>query len=350
MRGISKINIVNIGIHVFMWGILVCFPYLLMPKLFRGDHDMGVDHVLLPLIEFIVLFYLNYFILIERYVFKKKKYLLFLLFNVLAVLFFRFDGAILRLFRGGVYGQHNDSAGNGKYYNEVHFDFKNIILLFLPVIFSVAIKSVRKWSSSEAEKKDILNKNLQTELQNLKYQLQPHFFFNALNNIYSLVEISPLRAQEAIYNLSKLMRYLLYDAGREKIKLSDEIIFIKKYIELMELRQTDRTKVAYKFSVPSSETYEIAPLLFISLIENSYKHGVSAVYPSMILFELEVYDNKVTFKASNDNHPKRQGDIISSGIGVENLKKRLELIYPGRHEFSSEIVENVFHVVLKVDL
>ena len=191
------------------------------------------------------------------------------------------------------------------------------------------------------------NMKLQSELQHLKYQLQPHFFFNALNNIYSLIDFDSEKAKQSVHSLSKLMRHLLYKTDVDKISLSEEIDFLNKYIDLMSLRLNDKTKVYTNFptKIPS---LEVAPLLFISIVENAFKHGVSATQHSDISFKMEVIEDEIQFTASNSNFPKTDTDKSGSGIGVENLKKRLNLLYPKKHEFHSCLNDGMYIAEVKL--
>tara|TARA_R110001606_G_scaffold79754_2_gene184041 strand:- start:14 stop:817 length:804 start_codon:yes stop_codon:yes gene_type:complete len=218
-----------------------------------------------------------------------------------------------------------------------------------PLLFSIAIKTTKRWVKTEAEKKEADNFKLQTELQHLRYQLQPHFFFNSLNNIYSLVDISPDKAKSTIHSLGKLMRYLLYESSTELVPLSKEIEFMRKYIDLMNLRLTDKTTVESSFPISEPQT-KIAPLLFISLIENAFKHGVSASKESVISIDMITNENVVIFKIENYNFPKQINDKSGSGIGLPNLKKRLELLYPGKHLFQQEIKNGIYSVYLKIEI
>lgn len=253
-----------------------------------------------------------------------------------------------------------------------HFDLRNFFVikdffsLFIPIIFAIALRAMERWIKAEAEKKEIENKNLESELEHLRYQLQPHFFFNSLNNIYSLIEISPTKAQDTVLGLSKLMRYLLYETNHEQVDLAHEISFLINYIKLMEIRQSDKTTTTFSFPEIEEKRYFIAPLLFISMIENAYKHGVSATLPSQIYFGLELRDDHLLFMSGNTNFPKNKSDISGSGIGLDNLRKRLELLYPGHHELTimtekklmylpekegmEELKDDLFWVRLRIDL
>nr|WP_294859610.1 histidine kinase [uncultured Fluviicola sp.] len=212
------------------------------------------------------------------------------------------------------------------------FVLKDLFSLFIPIIFAIALRAMERWVKTEAEKKEIVNKNLESELEHLRYQLQPHFFFNSLNNIYSLIEISPTKAQDTILGLSKLMRYLLYETNHKQVDLAHEISFLTNYIKLMEIRLTDKTTTKYFFPKVDEKKYFIAPLLFIPMIENAYKHGVSATHLSQIYFSLELNEDYLLFICENTSFPKTESDFSGSGIGLDNLRKRLELLYPGRHE------------------
>ena len=163
-----------------------------------------------------------------------------------------------------------------------------------------------------------------------------------------MVDISPDKAKKSIHSLSKLMRYMLYETNMELVSLSKEIDFMKKYIDLMKLRVSDKTTVNYNF--PSQETgIKIAPLLFISLIENSFKHGVSATKESQININMTSNNKAVFFTIKNDNFPKKTDDKSGSGIGLQNLEKRLELLYPDKFNFKTILKDERFLVTLEIE-
>ena len=227
------------------------------------------------------------------------------------------------------------------------FIYVQMVSYLAPLLFSIAIKTTKRWNKTEAARKEAVNFKLQSELQHLHYQLQPHFFFNSLNNIYALVDLSPEQAKTSIHSLGKLMRYMLYDTNVEFITLSKEIDFMKKYIELMKLRVSDKTTVNYNF--PTKETgIKIAPLLFISLIENAFKHGVSASEESEININMYCEHKKVCFHLENDNHPKKTNDKSGSGIGLQNLEKRLKLLYPKKHQLTINKSNSVYKLSVKI--
>ena len=191
---------------------------------------------------------------------------------------------------------------------------------------------------AEAERvKDKLEKdNVESQLAFLRNQVSPHFFMNTLNNIHSLIDIDTEEAKESIIRLSKLMRHLLYESEIEKIPIRKEISFVENYIDLMKLRYSD--KVAIRVKLPKKlPDKTIPPLLFTSFLENAFKHGVSYQNTSFINIEFSCTDQNLTFEIINSN-PKSEKEEESSGIGIENARKRLDLIYGD--QYSLEIVVN----------
>ena len=168
----------------------------------------------------------------------------------------------------------------------------------------------------------LLQKRTEAELEWLKNQLNPHFLFNTLNNISSLVQIDADKAQDAIAQLSDLMRYAMYETRHETVPIQGEVDFMRNYIELMKLRCNDKTEVNCQLSTVNCQQ-DIAPLLFISLIENAFKHGVSSSRPSKIDIRMEQQDDNLVFTCDNTNFPKDDTDRSGSGIGLENTRRRL---------------------------
>ena len=189
------------------------------------------------------------------------------------------------------------------------------------------------------------NETVVAELTWLKAQLNPHFLFNTLNNISSLTQIDPDKAQESIGQLSDLLRYALYDSEADKVPLASEVEFMNNYIDLMALRCNEMTTVTKQLEVPQGSV-EVAPLLFISLVENAFKHGVNARYPSFVKVYLGYADGVLTFRCENSLFEKQGSDHIGSGIGLENMKRRLELLYPGKYTYDKKAGEDTYTVVV----
>ncbi|EDM42857.1 two-component sensor histidine kinase [unidentified eubacterium SCB49] len=325
--------------------LLFSFPYVLS---YGQDQEINrvIAHFWIPLLLSAIIFYLNYFVLIDKFLFPKKM-VQFVLINGLVIIFF--------LFLKEFFEDYFFKESLRRYTSEDKqrpplnmFLYIQTLLFMAPVLFSIAIKTTKRWIRTEAERKEADNIKLESELQHLHYQLQPHFFFNSLNNIYSLVDISPDQAKSSIHSLSKLMRYMLYETNLDVVPLTKEIDFLKKYIDLMKLRVSDKTKVRYSF--PNGETgIKIAPLLFISLIENAFKHGVSATKESEIVIDMTNTETSVLFTVENNNFPKKTDDKSGSGIGLQNLDKRLKLLYADKHNLKTSVVNERFLVTLQIE-
>lgn len=331
--------------HILVWFVLFSMPYLL---LYGQEQEINriVIHFWTPLVFSAILFYFNYFVLIDKFLFTKK-IIWFVGVNIVLIACFIFlKESIENTFFQELSVSHPGKNNAGPPFKM--FIYVQMISYMAPLLFSIAVKTTRRWVKTEAERKEVANFKLQSELQHLHYQLQPHFFFNSLNNIYAMVDVSPDQAKTSIHSLSKLMRYMLYETNDEQVLLSKEIDFMKKYIELMKLRVSDKTVVNYDF--PSVETgIKIAPLLYISLIENAFKHGVSSMKSSAINIKMTVENKTVLFVIDNHNFPKKTEDKSGSGIGLVNITKRLELLYPNKNEFKTFVKGDCFIAHLKIE-
>ncbi|WP_239455558.1 sensor histidine kinase [Flavobacterium ginsenosidimutans] len=341
-----KQNKLIIGfLHIMIWFVLFMLPYLL-----SSGQNQAIKAVLffswIPLFLYSIIFYCNYFVLIERFLFSKK-IIWFVIANLILITLFIWANQSIKEIFFDFHVPHNDKNDDFRPSRSL-FIYSDFILFSVPVVFSIAVKTTERWIKTEVERKEAVTIKLESELQHLKYQLQPHFFFNSLNNIYSLVDTSPEQAKQTIHSLSKLMRYLLYQTNDEKVSLKSEIQFIVNYIELMKLRFTENTKIEYDFPVLKTDL-QVVPLLFISLIENAFKHGVSASQQSEIIFKMTIDENRIDFSIKNHNFPKTESDKSGSGIGLQNMKKRLKLLYPDKHEFNAAVVDGFFIVNLTLE-
>lgn len=335
---------IEIMSHVIVWIVVLFMPVVFALNMGRTWDVKILQISFIKLIGGMIIFYLNYCYLTDK-LWLAKKYTIFIVINlVLLVSITYLQKEIGDFFIKPIH----DFPGKLKNAPKPPgFMYLDTLLYLIPVVFSVAIKISKKLTSLEVEQQEVKNIKLETEMQHLKYQLQPHFFFNALNNTYSLIDIAPEKAKQSIHSLSKLMRHILQSSENTKINLGEEVDFLKKYIELMQLRLSDNTQVTVDFpdKIPP---IKIAPLLFISIVENAFKHGVSAQHPSQIVFRLKVEGRQIKFYSSNTNFPKNATDKSGSGIGVENLKKQLNLIYPHKHEISISNTPQTYEVKLSI--
>lgn len=221
-------------------------------------------------------------------------------------------------------------------------------IAFLMVGFNIAIKLFFKSFRDEEMLKELEHQRLQSELQYLKYQINPHFFMNTLNNIHALVDIDTGKAKSTIVELSKLMRYVLYEASNKTTLLSREVQFLENYIGLMSLRYTDKVSIETNFPAEMPKV-QIPPLLFISFVENAFKHGVSYRNESFIRVRVQLEeDNRLSFRCTNSNNGS--ADEQHHGIGLENVRKRLRLLFGNDYTLSITNEEQIFDVLLIIPL
>ena len=215
---------------------------------------------------------------------------------------------------------------------------------------SVAVKLSEKWVRwTMLEKQMIMEKN-ESELKNLKNQLNPHFLFNTLNNIYALIGISQQKAQHAVHELSQLLRYMLYETNSMEVPLERDLLFLKNYIELMRLRLTNSVTLMVKINESDGNGLKIAPLLFISLVENAFKHGVSGSEPTVISIAISVEGSSVHCHVENTCVVKDETDRSGSGVGISNLRRQLAILYAGRHSYTTELRNGLYIADLVIEL
>lgn len=209
--------------------------------------------------------------------------------------------------------------------------FQMVIVLVLIVALSVAVKFGEQWRQAEQARKDAEKSRTEAELSNLRNQLNPHFLLNTLNNIYALISFDADKAQHAVEELSRLLRHVLYDNQQNFVPLYKEVAFMQNYISLMRIRVTSNVKIETQISIAPDDAQPIAPLIFISLLENAFKHGVSQAGKGYIRVELYKQADDIVCEIRNSNHPKQCNDKSGSGIGLGQVARRLELMYPGRY-------------------
>lgn len=324
--------------HIASWAVVFIMPALIFISEGNQRFEEALYRSLTSLPFLMLLFYLCYFWLIDRLWFKKR----YLFFVLVVGLIFCVSYSKYELF--SYFDLHKGKRHMPPFHAFVYFDFLSNLL---PVVFAMAIRYAQRNFSLEIAQKEAQAHKLQADLTQLRYQLQPHFFFNALNNIYSLIEFDPQKAQQSVHSLSKLMRHFMQNSDQKQISLAEEVDFLQQYISLMQLRLTDKTTVQVDFpkQVPQ---LTIAPLLFISLVENAFKHGVSATTTTTLSFSLRVKGDTIIFRSENTKIPTQES-LYSSGIGIDNLKKRLTLLYPERYQYTIEEKEGKYIAQLTID-
>ena len=332
----------------------VCIFILIISVLLSLHNSFSFTHILehswIPIFLCFIIFYVNYIVLVDRVFLSEKKVLFFMSNAVLMLLLVCLDQTLKPyLFRHYPIWQMQIPNRPMSSMFFIWWMVSDMLMMILALVLAIAFKTYDRWQAMERKQQESANVQLQTELKHLEYQIQPHFFFNSLNNIYSLVDISPERAKETIHNLSKLMRYLLYETNSSLVPLDGEINFMTKYIELMKLRTAASTKVNYSFPTLTNGIM-VAPLLFISLIENSFKHGIKPIGTSELKFDMKIDGTKVIFTTENPYFEKTGPDLSGgSSIGLENIRKRLELLYNGKSEFITRVENDKYFAYLSID-
>ena len=216
------------------------------------------------------------------------------------------------------------------------------ILLLIEIAYLIFYWTFKYRKSIQKLKND----KLEAELMLLKNQINPHFFFNTLNNLYSLIKKDADAAQDYVLKLSDLMRFTIYDSGKEKVQLKDEIHYLINYIELQTARYHKDIDVNFEKTIKNSEVM-VAPLLFIILLENAFKHGVEkATENAFVHIQLIEDDTKISFTVKNNYDPEEASK--ESGIGLKNLQDRLNLLYPNSHKLCASSEENIYSTTLEI--
>ncbi|HPT43060.1 MAG TPA: histidine kinase [Paludibacteraceae bacterium] len=218
---------------------------------------------------------------------------------------------------------------------------------------STTLKLTSRWITEENMRREIEREQLKTELTLLKYQVSPHFLMNTLNNIHALIDLDVDRAKDAVIKLSLLMRYLLYDSAHGKTTLRKELEFIESYISLMKIRYPKNVVVEY--IVPAEiPDISIPPMLFISFLENAFKHGISYRAESYIHFKLEITAGNIICQIRNSKHSSGNEPVLEtktySGIGLANIRKNLQLLYSESYTLNINDRQDEFEVNLTLPL
>ena len=331
----------RITYHSILWSVYVAIM-LLFNYSGPDNFSLTLANVFIHTIFLAILVYLNILYLIPKYLSKKK---LFTYFSLL--IFSTMVATPLELICLYWNMSHFTEAQRYLIQNQhVHFLF-----MFVVLNGSTVLKIGKEWLLQERIKRDLERRNLQSELSFLKSQINPHFLFNTLNSLYALTLKKSDKAPEIVLRLSEMMRYMLYESNEKKVRLEKEVTYIQNYLELERIRYGDKAKIEFEYSGERPETYEITPLLFIPFLENAFKHGLSNsitkgfVQVSMIVAEGEIQFDIINSKSQE---PKDE-NYYQGGIGLKNVKRRLELIYSNKYDLKIKENKENYTVSLNID-
>ena len=289
--------------------------------------------------------YLNYFVFLPRFLADQNlgRYLLrfFPVFGTLSYLFLKGKQAILSL-----------SVGTSSWPYSTRFVVSVILTTFFIVIFVGLLRFVEDYFRHEAERKESENEQLTSELRFLRAQVNPHFLFNTLNNLYYLAVNQSPQTPEVIAKLSGMMRYMLNDSNHLTIPLSREVEYMENYIELEKLRLNDEVPIGFQVNLGGNESIRIVPLILITFLENAFKHGIgNGTGKSWITVNLELNNGQLHYQVKNSRMADTEKTVTeSSGIGLVNVRRRMELSYPAAHKITVLETADEYSVDLKIDL
>lgn len=339
-----KVKRFTIATHALVWILLLVIPYVTTDQVFNAvDPSSDTKYLLLCLAlstVLIVIFYFNYFFLIPRFLLTKR-YWLYFSFLILAIITVLFISGLVFFF----------SDFNPQMMADVNPAFEKIfpvIIVNALLLWLLSIVSSILWTGYN-RLKQIEKEKLSAQIASLKSQINPHFLFNTLNNIYATaIDTSPKTA-DMVDKLSEMMRYTMKDTQQDFVALEDEINYITNFIELQKMRLDRSVKLEY-YNLEYVPSFQIAPMLLIPFIENAFKHGVNSEQKSRIKIEITMNKTELQVNVMN-NKVNVQRDISEgSGLGIENTKHRLNLIYPSKHLLVINDSEKEFFVSLYINL
>ncbi len=327
--------------HVLVWllllSVVMSLPLLVKDPLAERLYPIYLYRVGAHFMLLVGLFYFNAAYLIPRYLFRQRPrlYALLILLTILGVQLF--DLWIDRTFGLTRYGLGSTPPSNPALSQQFDpFYLFSWLWAFLTAGVSTSLTVTQQWLRDAVARQAMEKERLSSELRTLKTQINPHFFFNSLNTIYALTEANPPFAKVAVHRLSKVMRHVLRETERESITLSEEIAFMQHYVELMKMRLPAYVQVQYSFPEPGTDL-RVPPLLFIPFIENAFKHGVGVDKQSLIRIQMKQSGTRLHLQVSNPNASGRPvAPAGGNGAALTDVRRRLQLLYPGRHALRIE--------------
>ncbi len=345
---------IKLMVHIAFWAIVIILPWFILtgnlesPGFFEGRYY-------LHLAGGGFLFYITYYWLGPAFYLNNQKIIFFLLAILMVIMSQVAIGSLsqiifpedmlherLDIIRDKLAAEGIDFRGPPKWTQILNSSFTS----FLVISVALGIRISEAYNTKEEQNRELERAKLSADLSLLKNQVNPHFFFNTLNNIYALTEANSPYAGMAVLKLSKMMRYVITESEQGNITLDQELAFMNNYIDLMRLRISEKVKISVDFRPHSSEII-IPPMLFISFIENAFKHGISYLQDSYINISLKSTEDDLTFVCINSKVrlPVAQKDECQ-GIGLNNVKKRLMLLYPENHSLQIEENDETYSVTL----
>lgn len=332
------------------WHIAFWVVYMSIFTFVEGGYNNNFDEAFALEASYfplrLLLVYFNYFFLLPRYLIRRKirQYIGYSFISiVVAALLQR---VVAYYFVNELVFPDWDQGAFWQAYRMVQAG----MILTSPMIFLIGLTIVIRWADAEKQMQRLAREKVETELKYLRNQVNPHFFFNTLNNLYGLAQEKSDRTPEVVMKLSALMSYMLYETNKPLIQLSQEVDYIRNYISLEEERYRDRFTCNLSVRGPVNEA-KVPPMLLLPFIENAFKHGINQESSgAWINMELNISDRQLTFKVENSLATNVDMKSTRGGLGIKNVERRLELLYPGEHQLRYALLPDRYRVVLAINL
>lgn len=334
-------------LHLSFWAVYLSF-FLYRISYFQREGEFGWGGILtLAAIQMsftLLIAYANYFYLLPRFLESKNigRYLVEFFIPFAILMFLRVHAE--RFFV-------DNYSGQMAHLYTTRFVVQVVLGTFFIVLFVAMIRFAVDWFAFESKKKEVENEKLAAELNFLKAQINPHFLFNTLNNLYFLAYSQSPNTTEVIEKLSKMMRYMIYESNHAQVPLSKEIEYMQNYISLEQLRLNNEIPISFEVK-GNPDQVMIVPLILITFLENAFKHGVST-NDSGAWVKIQIQattDGNCVYTVENSKLPASAEPAEKSGIGLQNVRRRLDLIYPGRYRLEVENHPDRYAVQLNLRL
>jgi sensor histidine kinase YesM len=327
--------------HTTFW--LVLLVLLMLIEDTRQGVLFALSNEIINIFFYAAIVYFNLFYLIPNYL-SKSRFLLYCVLLLLASIMLTPLKMIVFYFKFSGYPDMQNQLIINQY---AYF-----LVTFFMAGASTVVKIITDWLRTVREKQELETRTMQTELRFLKSQINPHFLFNTLNSLYALTLKKSDKAPEIVIKLSEMMRYMLYECNEKQVSLSNEVHYIRNYLDLERLRQSGQVEINFEVEGYISDQ-RIAPLLFIPFIENSFKHGLNnQIAQGFVHIHLKVSGQHIDFFIENSKSEALpvQEHRRSGGIGLVNVRRRLDILYPNQYELKTDDTPRTYAVRLKLNL
>jgi len=334
--------------HYFWWVIAVGDPLVAASSMFFSAYTVKI---LFYVIFQALAVYFNLYFLIPRYLEKNRltEYVIYLAITIICASSLINTGYYLSAFLAHCTITKMFGAEAGSFF---HFFNTSLPSTLASMTLAMSIKLTKNWIQAERKQQIMEKEKLETELKFLKYQFNPHFLFNSINSIFFLIHKNPDMASDSLAKFSGLLRYQLYECNDQQISLDKEITYLKNFIELEKLRQNNNIEVIFEVEQPSTEYWGIAPFILMTFVENAFKHvSKHSDSPNWISIKLSTNEGQLDLLITNSTSPDEANEAVTyGGIGLKNVQRRLDLVYPGQYELEIQHTDNCFEVKLRLKL